>query len=94
MEALRSGNLALRFILELLALVALAYWGFRPGRRAALRWIPSDPNVGPVHQPSEFRHKLDTKKRLLPGSGSRLQAFYLRFLSLRGLDFEPATSGL
>jgi hypothetical protein len=47
MEALRSGNLALRFILELLALVALAYWGFRPGRRSGVAVDPLGPQRGP-----------------------------------------------
>jgi Protein of unknown function (DUF2568) len=31
MEIITSGNLALRFLLELCALVALGYWGFRTG---------------------------------------------------------------
>ena len=39
MEALKSLNLALRFILEVLALVALGYWGFNAGRGTAIRWI-------------------------------------------------------
>jgi hypothetical protein len=39
MGALRSANLALRFILELLAVVALGYWGFQTGRGTAVTWI-------------------------------------------------------
>ena len=31
-ELIKSANLALRFLLELCALVALAYWGFQAGR--------------------------------------------------------------
>ena len=32
MELIKSANLVLRFLLELCALVALAYWGFQIGR--------------------------------------------------------------
>ena len=32
MSAIKSANLALRFLLELCALAALAYWGFQTGR--------------------------------------------------------------
>jgi len=31
-QLIKSANLALRFLLELCALVALAYWGFQTGR--------------------------------------------------------------
>ena len=39
MEALKSANLALRFILELLALAAMGHWGFRTGRGTAIGWF-------------------------------------------------------
>jgi hypothetical protein len=39
MEALKSANLALRFILELLAVVALGFWGFTSGLGTAMRWV-------------------------------------------------------
>ena len=32
MQLIKSANLALRFLLELCALAALAYWGFQTGR--------------------------------------------------------------
>ncbi len=38
-RVLKAANLALRFILELGALVALGYWGFHTGSTEALRWI-------------------------------------------------------
>ena len=36
MTAIKGANLALRFLLELCALGALGYWGFRVGRGSAL----------------------------------------------------------
>jgi hypothetical protein len=39
MEALKSANLAFRFILELLALVALGYWGFKTGQGTGMKWV-------------------------------------------------------
>jgi hypothetical protein len=36
-EVLRDANLALRFLLELAALAAVAYWGYRSGRTGPLR---------------------------------------------------------
>ena len=38
-RALKAANLALRFILEVCALVALGYWGFHTGTSEALRWV-------------------------------------------------------
>jgi hypothetical protein len=34
LEVIKGANLALRFLLELCALVALGYWGFKTGRGA------------------------------------------------------------
>jgi uncharacterized protein DUF2568 len=39
MDELKSGNLALRFLLELAAVVAAAYWGFTVEQGLALRLI-------------------------------------------------------
>ncbi|HET9249961.1 MAG TPA: YrdB family protein [Actinomycetota bacterium] len=36
---MRAANLALRFLLEVSALVALGYWGFHAGSSEALHWI-------------------------------------------------------
>ena len=38
MEALKSANLALRFVLELGALVAVGYWGWKTGD-GVMRWV-------------------------------------------------------
>lgn len=38
MDALRNANLALRFLLELGALAAVAYWGWQTGE-GATRWL-------------------------------------------------------
>ena len=38
MAVVKAANLAVRFLLELGALTALAFWGFRTGE-GALRWI-------------------------------------------------------
>ena len=38
MPIAQSANLALRFLLELCALAALAYWGFRTGEGTIARW--------------------------------------------------------
>lgn len=38
MDALKSANLALRFLLELAGLAALAYWGFHTGTRSLTKW--------------------------------------------------------
>ncbi len=38
MDVLKNANLALRFLLELGALAAVAYWGYRTGD-GALRWV-------------------------------------------------------
>jgi hypothetical protein len=37
MQAIRSGNLLLRFLLELCILVALGYWGFKTGQQTAVQ---------------------------------------------------------
>jgi hypothetical protein len=39
MSGLRGANLALAFLLELGALVALSYWGFRTGDTALTKWL-------------------------------------------------------
>lgn len=39
MPVLRTLNLSLAFVLELGALVALGYWGFRTGDTAPARWL-------------------------------------------------------
>ncbi len=39
LEILKATNLGLRFLLELIALGALGYWGFRTGQSALLRWV-------------------------------------------------------
>jgi len=36
---LKAANLALRFLLEVAALVALGYWGFHAGSNDAVHWI-------------------------------------------------------
>jgi len=38
-EVIKSGNLALRFLLELAALAALGIWGFHTGNGVALKWL-------------------------------------------------------
>ncbi len=38
MDVLKNANLALRFLLELGALAAVAYWGYKTGD-GALRWV-------------------------------------------------------
>jgi len=38
MEAIQAGNLLLRFLLELGALVAVGYWGYQNGQ-AASHWV-------------------------------------------------------
>ena len=38
MPIAQSANLALRFLLEVCALAALAYWGFRTGEGTIARW--------------------------------------------------------
>jgi hypothetical protein len=39
MEMLKTINLAIRFLLELCALAALAYGGFHTGQRGLLQWL-------------------------------------------------------
>ncbi|KPV50459.1 hypothetical protein SE17_26830 [Kouleothrix aurantiaca] len=39
MSALKNVNLALRFVLELCALVALGYWGFATQPSLLLKWL-------------------------------------------------------
>ncbi len=39
MAVIQSMNLALRFLLELCALAGVGYWGFRPQRGLALRFL-------------------------------------------------------
>jgi len=38
MAILQSANLALRFFLELAALAAFGYWGFKTGDSAIMKW--------------------------------------------------------
>jgi hypothetical protein len=37
MEIIKSGNLGLRFLLELCILVAIGYWGFKTGSQTMIR---------------------------------------------------------
>jgi len=39
MVVLQSINLALRFVLEMFALGAVAYWGFKSGKDGILKWL-------------------------------------------------------
>ncbi len=39
MDAVMGANLALAFLLELAALVALGYWGFRTGDTVLAKWL-------------------------------------------------------
>jgi hypothetical protein len=39
MEVVKSANLALRFILELCAVVSVGVWGFQLDRGTTVRWI-------------------------------------------------------
>jgi hypothetical protein len=39
MVVLQSINLALRFVLEIFALAAVAYWGFKIGKEGGLTWL-------------------------------------------------------
>jgi hypothetical protein len=39
MVVVQSINLALRFVLEMFALGAVAYWGFKSGKDGILRWL-------------------------------------------------------
>jgi len=39
MEALRAVNLAVRFVVELASLAALAYWGWHDSETTAVKWL-------------------------------------------------------